>query len=163
MTIEVGDHAPAFSLPASDGSPRSLRDLTSNGPALLVFFKTTCPTCKLAFPVYGEVERRYGDSIPVVAVAQDPLMNATSLARELQFEGLVLDDASDRYAASAAYGVETVPTLVLVDGDGTVVHVSEGWDRDGVNALAEQLGELAGRTTDPVSTENDGLPAFKPG
>ncbi len=162
MPLPPGAPAPSFDLPSADGGRRSLSDLTGRGPALLAFFKTGCPTCQLAFPVYGELERRYGDAVPVVAVSQDSLATTAPWLEAKGFAGPALDDASDRYAVSDAYAVTTVPTLVLVE-DGKVAATSEGWDRDRANAWARQLGERTGRDTSPVSTEGDGLPSFKPG
>ena len=161
--IKVGTKAPAFTLAASDGEPRSLHDLTADAPALLVFFKTTCPTCRMAMPVYGELVRRYGDATYVVAVSQDPLLKARAWLAEQGFEGLALDDTPDRYAVSRAFGVATVPTAVLVDADGKVVDVVEGWHRDGANRLAARLGAVTRRSEDPVSTPADGRPPLKPG
>jgi peroxiredoxin len=162
VPLAPGAEAPAFELPSSDGVTRSLDDLTGAGSALLAFFKTGCPTCQLAFPVYAELERRYGDVVPVVAVSQDALAKTVPWLEDKGFAGVALDDQSDGYAVSEAYAVTTVPTLVLVDGD-TVADVSQGWDRDRVNQLARQLGERTGRDRSAVSSEGDGLPAFKPG
>jgi len=162
VPLQPGAEAPIFELPSSDGAPRSLDDLTAAGPALLAFFKTGCPTCQLAFPVYAELERRYGDAVPVVAVSQDPLAKTVPWLEARGFTGVALDDASDGYAVSDAYAVTSVPTLVLVD-EGMVVATSEAWDREGANAWARRLGERTGGDVSPVSQEGDGLPAFKPG
>ncbi len=162
MPLPVDTDAPHFELPSADGRPRSLGDLSAGGAVMLAFFRTGCPTCALAFPVYGEMERRYGAAVPLVAVSQDSLAEAVPWLRDKGFAGLALDDESDGYAVSDAYGVTTVPTLVLVDG-GRVVAVSEGWDRDRVNAWAALLGQRTGGDTSPVSTEGDGRPVFKPG
>ncbi len=163
MPLLPGAEAPAFELPSADGgTPRSLDDLTGGGPALLAFFKTGCPTCQVAFPVYAELERRYGSAVPVVAVSQDALAKTVPWLEARGFTGVALDDASGGYAVSEAYAVRSVPTLVLVD-DGTVVATSEAWDRDRANAWAAELGERTGRDQSPVSMEGDGLPAFKPG
>lgn len=163
MPLPPGTEAPAFELPSSDGgAPRSLEDLTAAGPALLAFFKTGCPTCELAFPVYAELERRYGSAVPVVAVSQDALAKTVPWLEAKGFAGVALDDESDGYAVSEAYAVTSVPTVVLVD-KGTVVATSEAWDRDRANAWARRLGESTGRDPSPVSREGDGLPAFKPG
>ena len=161
MPLAVGTQAPTFRLPAGDGEPRTLEQLGS--PAVLAFFKTSCPTCQLAFPVFGELERRFRGTASVVAVAQDPMLEAQPWLTELGFEGDVLDDSLGRYEVSRAYGVQTVPTLVLVNTEGEVDRVAEGWTRDGVNAVAARLGELTGGPTGPVSTPEDGLPPHKPG
>ncbi len=167
MPLAPGSKAPDFRLPSTDDrsqTSRSPADLAgpASTPVLLAFFKTGCPTCQLAFPVYAELERRYGDAIPVVAVSQDPPERTVPWLHERGFAGPSLDDSSDNYAVSKAYDVQTVPTLVMVQ-DGQVVAFSEAWDRDEVNDWARRLGEHTGRDTSPVSTEGDGLPAFKPG
>jgi peroxiredoxin len=162
VPLQPGAEAPAFELPSSDGEATSLDDIAGDGPVLLAFFKTGCPTCQTAFPVYAELERRYGAAVPVAAVSQDSLAKTVPWLRDKGFAGVALDDQSDGYAVSAAYAVTTVPTLVLVEA-GTVVDVTQGWDRDRVNALARDLGERTGGDTSAVSTEGDGRPAFKPG
>jgi peroxiredoxin len=161
MPIPVGTKAPSFRLPARDGAPRSLDDIGT--PAVLAFFKTSCPTCKLAFPVFGELERRFRGAADVVAVSQDPMLQATQWLGELGFDGDVVNDSYGRYEVSRAYDVQTVPTLVLVGPTGEVDGVAEGWSRDGVNEVARRLGELTGRGGEPVSTPDDGLPPHKPG
>ncbi len=162
VPLPPGTEAPAFELPSSQGAPRSLHDIAGDGPALLAFFKTGCPTCQMAFPVYTELERRYGDAVPVVAVSQDTLARTVPWLEDKGFAGVALDDQSDGYAVSETYAVTTVPTLFLVEG-GTIADVSQAWDRERVNDLARRLGERTGRDTSAVSSEGDGLPAFKPG
>jgi peroxiredoxin len=163
MPVAVGDKAPFFELPAGDGSTRTLSDLTAAGPALLAFFKMSCPVCKMSFPVFGEMGRRYGDVLPVVAVSQDPVDQARPWLDERGFDAPVLDDARGNYAVSAAYELDTVPTLVLVGDGGEVLEVLQGWDREKVNGLAARLGDLTGRDGGPVSTPEDGLRPFRPG
>lgn len=162
MPLPPGTEAPAFTLPDRDGAPRSLADLTAAGPALLVFFKTSCPTCHLAMPVIAELERRYGDAVPVVCVTQTSMGATLPWLAEAGFSGPVLDDEQGRFSVSRAYGVQTVPTMVLVDG-GRVAATTQGWDRDRMNGWATDLGTRTARETTPVTTEADGRPVFKPG
>lgn len=162
MPLAPGAAAPSFKLLDAGGTPRSLAELTAGGPALLVFFKTSCPTCRLAFPVIGELERRYGDAAPVVAVTQTDLATTTAWLAEHGFAGPVLDDERARFQVSNAYEVRSVPTLILV-ADGRVVATSEGWDRDRMNRWAADLGAATGRESPPVSVEGDGRPVYKPG
>ena len=152
MPLDIGTPAPEVDLPV--GAPGEA--------ALLAFFKMSCPTCMLSFPVWGELARRYGDAVAVVAVSQDPLPGAREWLDDHGFPGPVLDD-SGAYPVSDAYDVRTVPTLVLVGSDGRGAALSEGWSRDEANEWAVRLGDLAGRDTAPVSTTGDGLPPFKPG
>lgn len=156
MPLAIGTPAPEVDLPPDALSP-------PGPPTLLAFFKMSCPTCRLSFPVWGELARRYGDAVAVLAVAQDPLPEARAWLLEHDFPGPVLDDTGSGYAVSDGFDVHTVPTLVLVGADGRVAATSEGWSRDDANRWAARLGELTGRDTSPVSTPADALPAFKPG
>ena len=163
--IAPGAPAPAFELAASGagGDVVSLEELTSSGPALLAFFKTSCPVCGLSFPLWAELGRRYGAAVELAGISQDPLAVARRWLDELGFAAPVLDD-SGGFAVSAAYGIETVPTLVLVDKAGEVLAASQGWDRDRANAWDAQLAELAGVPSPaPLSTAGDGRPALRPG
>lgn len=137
----------------------------AGSPVVLAFFKTSCGTCQTTFPVWGSLEQRFRGTAPVVAVAQDAMQPARTWLEERGFEGLVLNDSYNAYAASAAYEVQAVPTLVLIDGDGVVVEAIEGWSRDAANGFAQRLSALTGGVggDEPLSTAADGLPAHKPG
>jgi peroxiredoxin len=165
MTLAPGSTAPAFDLPALDGDRThiSLADLTSAGPVLLAFFKSSCPVCLLSFPIWGELAQRYGTAMAVVAVSQDPLAKARPWLDKAGFLAPVVDD-SDGFATSSAYGLESVPTLVLVGTDGRIVDASEGWDRDRANQWDLALAELTGvPSAGAVSSSSDSLPAYRPG
>ena len=160
--LDVGTKAPAFTLPGAGGET-GLDELLADGPALLAFFKATCPTCQISFPVWGELARRHGDTVRFVAISQSPLPDAVTFLDEYDAPMPALDDIATGFTASAAYDLDTVPTLVLVDRDGSIVHVTQGWDRDAANDWDVRLAALSGREPSPVSTEGDGRPVFKPG
>lgn len=132
----------------------------ANGPRAVVFYKVTCPTCQMAAPPLGEFARTYDGH--VVGIGQDP---PEKLGAFEQAYDMRLGSVSDAppYDLSNAYGVRTVPTTFLLDGDGTVMDVVESWDRDGLNALAGRLAEMIGSPYRSVSEPSDGLPPFRPG
>lgn len=160
--VAVGDSAPDFVLRGAHGGQRSLTEFIATGPALLVFFKTTCKSSHIAIPLYGELERRYGDVVPVVAIAQDPGDVAERWLADQRFAGPVLADVPT-YDVSAAYGLLGLPTAVLVNSDGTVIESLVGWSRDAMNALAVRIGRLTARDERAVSSPDDGRIAFRPG
>lgn len=160
--IAVGEPAPRFVLGQAGGGRRSLQEFTARGPALLVFFKTTCKSSQIALSVYGEIERRYGDVVPVVAIAQDPLGTALPWLADQWFAGPVLTD-NPSYEVSAQYGLEGLPTAVLVGRDGVVLEMLTGWSRDAINSLASRLGRMTARDEGAVSVPDDGRIAFRPG
>jgi thiol-disulfide isomerase/thioredoxin len=147
MSAVLGPGAPAPLL--APGGDHPWRD----GPAVLAFFKVTCPVCQMTAP---KVQALADAGLTVTAVGQDPPPSlATYGDRWGQHVPTVADLAP--FPVSQAYGIHTVPTLFLVGGDGIVQEAVAGWDRERWNRLAEAAG--AG----PVSAEGDGLPPFRPG
>lgn len=130
------------------------------GPVALWFYKVTCPVCQMAAPVFD----RLADAFPgrVAAVGQDPPGALEAFGREW---GVGVEPRSDLppYEVSEAYGLEAVPSLVLVGEDGSVLESVQSWDREGYNRVAARLSELTGAEPVAVSEPNDGLPEFRPG
>jgi len=130
------------------------------GPVGLFFFKVTCPTCQLAAPVMRGFERAFPGR--VVGVGQDPSPKLDRFAEDFDLGIRVVEDERP-YPASAAYELESVPTLFLVDDDGLVLDVVGAWERDGFNRVAAALAERLGQDPVVLSSPDDGLPDFKPG
>jgi peroxiredoxin len=150
--IEPGAGAPSIDLPDAI-TGESIADPWRDGPVVLAFFKTTCPVCQMAAP---KVQALADAGMRVVAVGEDPPPAIQSYAdRHGQKVPTVSEPAP--FPVSDAYGIDTVPTLFLVDEHGTVRDAVASWDRDGWNRLAQAAG------APPVSDETDGLPPFRPG
>ncbi len=130
------------------------------GPVGLFFYKVTCPTCQLAAPKMAAFERAYPDR--VVGVGQDP---ADVLGSFGEFHAMGIRSISDEphYDISNAYGIVSVPTLVVVDGGRVVVDRVDAWDRAGFNRASERIAEALGVEPATISNPSDGLPPFKPG
>jgi hypothetical protein len=133
---------------------------TIDGPHALVFYKVTCPTCQMAAPAIDRFERGYPGRIR--GVGQDRPDALASFSDQWGVSFPSMPDL-DPYVASNAYGIAHVPTVVVVDGDGRVAEVVESWERDGYNRASAVLASLLGVETATISTEGDGLPAFRPG
>ena len=133
---------------------------TFDGPHALVFYKVTCPTCRMAAPAFERLASAYPDRI--LGVGQDPVAALDRFGAET---GMTFATAPDLapYPASVAYGIEHVPTLVVIDGEGQVADVVESWDREGVNHASSTLAALVGADPVVISEADDGLPEFRPG
>ncbi len=163
MTIEAGARAPDFSLRGIDGDTYSLSDALSRGPVVLVFFKTTCGTCDLAFPYINRLLEAYpGDGWSLWAVAQDPPAEAGRYASTFGMTYPVLPDA-DGYAVSKAYDPPATPTLFLIDRGGDVVQETAGFSKADLNSLAAALAERLALEPAVIAPAGDGNPDFKPG
>lgn len=150
------------------GSPaphaRELLAASGDRPTLLVFFKTSCPVCQLDWPYLERLHRAHGASLRVVGVSQND--EAASRAFYRQYGGATFDlllDPEPSFAASNAYGVESVPHHVLVDPKGTVKQVFAGWNRRPLEELDRSLAAARGAKPSGVVPEGDPVPAFKPG
>jgi thiol-disulfide isomerase/thioredoxin len=131
-----------------------------DGPVGLFFYKVTCPTCQMAAPKVGALERAYPDR--VIGIGQDP---PEALERFAQTYGLGLKSVPDQppYEISDAYGIVSVPTLFLVGADATVLESVGAWDRGAFNRVSHHLAELTAADPVDISEPGDGLPAFQPG
>lgn len=148
------------SLGIGDGAPEVPGVRFDEGPTGLFFYKVTCPTCQIAAPTMAVFERSFPGR--VVGIGQDP---ATELARFTDDYDMGIGSIEDAppYSISDAYGIVSVPTLILVGVDGRVVESVGAWDRDGFNRVAARLADALGVSTVVVSTPDDGRPDFKPG
>jgi hypothetical protein len=130
------------------------------GPTALVFYKVTCPVCQLAAPKVAALEDAYPGH--VVGLGQDPEEDLAAFDAEHGFGAPSIADVAP-YETSNAYGIEAVPTLILVGADGVVRDVVQSWDREGYNRVARELADLTGLPRVEPSHAQDGLPAFRPG
>ena len=163
MTVEVGTRAPDFSLKGVDGESYTLAAALARGPLLLVFFKTTCVTCDLAFPYINRLSKSYpSDGWSLWAVAQDPPAEARSYASAHGITYPVLPDV-DGYPVSKAYDPPATPTLFLIDRDGRITQQTAGFHKAELNSLSAALAEWLEMEPVVIAAADDGNPDFKPG
>jgi peroxiredoxin len=148
MPLSIGDRAPHVPGAQTDGA------------RALVFFKVTCPTCQLAAPKLEGFQRAYAGHVH--AVGQDPDEKLTAFGRQYGFSVPVTSDGPP-YDISDAFRIETVPTTMVIDREGTIVDVVEAWDREGLNRASVALAQLLDVEAEQISDPSDGLPSFKPG
>jgi thiol-disulfide isomerase/thioredoxin len=147
--IAVGDAAPLV-----PGGP------VHDGPVALVFYKVTCPVCQMSAPRIDTMARFYPGR--VVGVGQDPPDELERFGREFRMDIAAVADVPP-YDVSNSYGIETVPTLFVIDGAGVVADTVVSWDRAGYNRASARLAELLEVEPVTVSDPSDGLPPSRPG
>lgn len=154
-TIETGQRAPSVSFLSLDGETVTLAGLLQNGPALIAFYKASCPTCQLTLPF---LDRLRGGAFQVVSVSQDNAATAREFNAEFEMEQMpaLLDTAAEQYAASDAFGITHVPSMFLVQPDGRVSWSDVGFDK-------RNLEELAGIAGKPVFRPGERVPESKSG
>ena len=153
--LHQGAPAPEFRLARMGGGEVELREAIANGPALLAFFKVTCPVCQLTFPFLERIHK--AGTLPIYGISQHGAQDTREFADEYGVTFPILLDAEEAdFPASNAYGISSVPTLFLVEGDGAIARVCEGWDRREIEWLGAKAGVAAIRGEDNV-------PALKAG
>jgi len=153
--LAAGAHVSDFRLPLLDGGEATLRNLIANGPALLAFFKVSCPVCQMTLPFLERI--RLSGSLPVYGVSQNDARDTREFHRRFSLSlPSLLDSEEAGFVVSNAFGISSVPTLFLIETDGSIARVVEGWSRSDV----EHLGELAG--VKPF-LPTDSVPAWKAG
>ena len=161
--IVAGNPAPNFSLKSLDNKEFSLAHALKKGPVVLAFFKVSCPVCKFTFPFLERLHDRYkSDSVAFLGISQD---NASATRDFAQSFGvtfpILLDDAS--YTVSNAYGLSMVPTVFLVEPDGSVKISSMGFVKADLESIADSLADRENLTRTPVFLKTESIPANKPG
>jgi|SRR5271157_642913 len=152
--LDPGSPAPEFSLPRLDGGTVALQEIIANGPAVIAFFKTTCPVCQLTFPFLERIHK--AGTLPVYAVSQDSAEDTREFNREFGLTlPTLLDSARSGYPVSNAFGISSVPTAFLIERGG-IARVIEGWSKRDI----ESLGGLAGVQ---VFRQGDNVPEWKAG
>lgn len=152
--------APALSVRGIGPGDVSVAGLTAGGCALLVFVSEECPTSALALRRLGPLCRGWQEAgLSCTAVFEDPLEVAVRTARRLGWAGRVVSQPPP-YETSRAYGLVSVPTMVLLDGAGLVAGSATGWDQPAVSTLIGRAEALLRTALDgPAATE----PVHKPG
>jgi cytochrome c biogenesis protein CcmG/thiol:disulfide interchange protein DsbE len=141
----VGQVAPDFALDvvANDGALGQTGKITLSElrgkPVLLDFWASWCSACRAETPLVNKIAQRYKDrGLVVVGVDTDepePQTFPWNAARGLAYP-IVFDGAN---MASTKYGVQSLPTLVLVSRSGNVLAVRVGVTDDAaLDALIKQ-------------------------
>ena len=131
-------------LRTTEGAILSTADVVARGqglPVLLVFFKTSCPICQLTWPYLERLHRAYGGkAVHVVGVSQNDAESSRTFYAE--HGGATFDlllDPEPTFFASNAFGVESVPHLVLLSPESLVEDVFAGWSKARMEALGARF------------------------
>src|SRR4051795_7136574 len=110
--LSKGKQAPAIQLPTLDGGQFSLNDALTSGPAVLVFFKISCPVCQFALPFFERIyQAAKGKSVTIIGVSQNSKKDTDFFKKQYGITLPIALDDPKGYPASNAYGLTNVPTI----------------------------------------------------
>ncbi|MFN8534567.1 MAG: TlpA disulfide reductase family protein [Dehalococcoidia bacterium] len=131
-SLPVGTPAPnlTWTLDGQEGSLEALK----GQPVLLEFFATWCPHCQAETAVLRQVQSKYGDKIRIVAVSASPngldQRSPSSVADIERFQSRFNAPYQHFYdmdlVGGRLYGVNSFPTLYLLDKNGVIQFTQEG-------------------------------------
>ena len=165
FTIDVGEAAPAFELPAVDGTTVSLDDYAAKAAVVVVF---TCNHCPTAMQYEGRLIELQADhaakGVQLIAInpnetdghPTDSFEHMVGRAKEKGFNFPYLRDESQDVAR--AYGAVRTPHVFLLDGQRRVVYTGRIDDNPddaaavGRHDLREALDEVLAGTPVTVPT-----------
>ena len=131
-TLKVGDMAPDFTLPSTQGKPVTLSEFRGKKTVVVAFFPAAFTGgCTKELTTYqAEIAKFQEAGAEVLAVSSDNLPTLTHWGGELKASYPMLSDFMRK--ASAAYGV-LIPdrgianrATFVVDRDGKIQHIEEG-------------------------------------
>jgi len=145
----AGATAPAFQLTGLDGAQHSLAEILKRGPALVAFYKISCPICQLTAPYLERLAA--SESLQVVGISQDDAGSTRGFNQRfgVTFPTLV-DPSAEEYPTSNAYGISSVPSLFLVEPDGAISKSFNGFSKRDMQSLGERAGVAIFRAQEDV-------------
>jgi peroxiredoxin len=141
-TLTAGQRAPDLRLTELDGGEHTLGELLKTGPVFLAFFKVSCPTCQFTFPFLDRIYRGSANGVArMFAVSQDDAEATREFNNEFGITmPALLDSAHNGYPASNAYGLSYVPSMFLIQPDGTISWSVVGFHKQEIETLGKKLG-----------------------
>ncbi|MGE5138981.1 MAG: peroxiredoxin family protein [Rudaea sp.] len=156
--LGVGDKAPTIDLRGFDDKQYSLgRHWT-----LALFFKTSCPTCRYAWPFYERLYRAYHKAgLQVLGISQHDEARTRDFGKEYGTTFPLLIDKE--LWVSKEYDPDFVPTGFLIDPAGQITDTAAGWNRQEFRKLGSEIAGSLGVQAKTLIAPNEDVVSFKPG
>ncbi len=127
--IKKGDKAPNFTMRLSTGEKITLSSMLDK-PVLLHFWATWCPPCKKELPEMDALAKKLASQetaakMHFLAVCtSDTDKNRADFMKKNKY---TFSGGTDEKAEiGIKYGIQGIPTSILIDKDGTVLNVAVG-------------------------------------
>jgi peroxiredoxin len=167
-TLAVGDSAPDFELPGTDGETYSLSDFADDAAVLLVFTCNHCPYAQAKHDTLNDIAADY-DDVRVVGVnpndaaeyPDDSFERMVELVEDgtIQYDHYLRDESQD---VARAYGATCTPDPFLLENDdGTFRLAWHGRLDDALNPDDSPSGEPGADMREAIDDVLAGNPVEK--
>lgn len=137
---------PAITLKALNGQSVQTDTLSNNGkPFIIDFFATWCKPCNRELDAIAEVYEDWQEEtgVKIFAVSIDQGQNINKVKPLVNNHGwpyeVLLDPNGD---LKRALGIQTIPFVLIVDGQGTIVYKHNGYTDGAEEELINKVREL---------------------
>ncbi len=146
-SLPAGTKAPGFEVRTSQGETLSLEQYRGEKSVLLIFWTTWCPYCKQEFKHMDEFLTDYEEqSLAVIGINsgwRDTVSKMQRFQKRYQVDIPLAFDHEHR--VSQDYNIRGVPTILLIDREGTVVFSG--------HRFSDRLSDILTRVTTTNSNE----------
>lgn len=139
-SLESGAAVPILRLPTTDGDLFDLHRLAATNQLVVVtFWASWCLPCRVELHQLAELYTKHSDDgLAVLAVSLDA--NAHELTAFLKRRPMPFTVVVDREREAATrYGIRSLPTTILIDDQGRVRKVYEGFQKGLTSRIARLL------------------------
>jgi peroxiredoxin len=132
----------------------------ATGPLLVALWRQGCSTSRLAVPFLDRLQASY-PGLTVVGVSQDGPNETRAYVEREHLEAVHVSD--EDFGVSERFQITHVPTFFLTDATGTILFAQTGWNVSGIEDLSGKIAGILGVEPQPIVTQADAVPLFKPG
>jgi thiol-disulfide isomerase/thioredoxin len=150
LAVEQGDIAPAWTGKDFSGRVVEFPAVNAGQPTVMVFWATWCGYCRAFMPYLKDISADYAErGVRIVAInaKEDGSGNPRSYVRGLGFDPIAIADGDE---IAAAYGIEFIPGLLIVDGKGAVTYRRPWTDLPAGRTVAELWSEQVRNALDAL-------------
>jgi peroxiredoxin len=140
---KAGNRAPEFSLPDQDGKTWTLKDLTKNGPVVLVMTMDGCPCSKESQPFFNQIARALKGKVAFAGIFNEDQTTAKLYGNEGSLDvpyPLLCETTEKTYKA---YDAEQSVYTYLIDQNGIIFKVWPGYNAAMLTELTQAAASLA--------------------
>jgi len=149
--ITQGEEAPDFTLVSIYNESITLSNYRGS-VVLLDFWASWCEPCKEEIRELSKLYSKYrGDGLVIISInIREILPSVRAFAENNGMDWIVVLDKDGSIAVG--YGVMVIPTLILINKDGTIAYMNAGFVGEGdlVREIDEALGRSSTRSIDPI-------------
>lgn len=123
FAVSEGDVAPSWAgKDLITGDTVKFPGVLEGKPAVILFWATWCPYCKAFMPRAAEIQAEYAEAgVKIIGLnhKERGYGDAGAYAKSLGFPLIAIADAD---AIGDAWGIDFIPGLLVVDGDGSIAY-----------------------------------------